>query len=129
MDPAGKGQFAMSHVAFARRQDLVASLHAKVQGATTQIEATESEIRSVQYEQALRSDPAQTRQNNYPHPKSKKGRDMIKACRDRIKGLQRRRSRLFKERDQLRNEVRFQESIVSSATDRPLRDKRPMRKL
>lgn len=118
----------MSQVAFSRRTDLVASLHARIQGVTSQIGATESEIRSVQHEQAIRSDERQTRQNNYPHPQSKRGRDGIKACRDSIKGLQRKLSRLFAQRNQLRSEARYQENIVS-ASQRPLRDKTPMRKL
>ena len=118
----------MSQVAFASRSDLVASLHTRVQGVTTQIEATESEIRSVQYEQAVRSDARQTRQNNHPHPKSKRGRDGIKMCRDRVKGLRRKLSQLFAQRKQLRGEARYQASIVSAGHG-GLRDKTPMRKL
>lgn len=118
----------MSQVAFARRSDLVASLHARINGVTIQIEATESEIRSVQFEQATRSDAHQTRQHNYPHPQSRRGRDGIKACRDSINGLRRRLSNLHKKRRTLRDEVRYQETIVLASV-RPLRDKAPMRKL
>lgn len=118
----------MSQVAFASRSDLVASLHTRISGVITQIEATESEIRSVQFEQAIRSDARQTRQHNYPHPQSKPGRDGIRECRDRIKGLRRKVSTLHKQRRSLREEARYQENIVS-ASHRPLRSSEPMRKL
>lgn len=118
----------MSQVAFARRGDLVRSLHSKVDALTTQIEAAESEIRSVQHEQCVRADQTQTRHAGYAHPHSAAGRKGIKACKDRIKALRSKVSRLVQQRATVRTEARFQESIVEANT-RPVRTKTPMRNL
>lgn len=115
-------------VAFASRGDLIASLNARIKGLDSQIDAIDSEIRSVQFEQAVRSDHRQTKQAGYPHPKSKKGRDGIKACRDRIKSLTRQRSTVIRDRAKLRTDARYHENIAAAAV-RPLRTKEPMRKL
>ncbi|RLC12701.1 MAG: hypothetical protein DRI24_17010 [Deltaproteobacteria bacterium] len=119
---------SQSQVTFSNRSDLVAAIHANIDAVTSQISATESEIRSLQHEQAERADGTQTRQRGYPHPQSKAGRDNIRSCRDQISFLNRKRSRLMGNRRSLREDARYQENIVASS-NRPVRSAEPMRKL
>lgn len=118
----------MAQIAFARRSDLISSLHTRVTVLSRQIDAVDSEIRSVQHEQALRSDESQTLKSGFPRPRSSAGRKGIKACRDRIKALQKKRNRLVRERTRVRDDARFHENIQAAAR-RPLNTKSPVRKL
>ena len=117
----------MTQVCFVSRSDLVRSLHARIQGLTAAIGAAESEIRQAQYEQAIRADLTQTRQNGFPHPHSKQGRDGIRGCRDRLRRLRQSVSDLTAQRSSLRKDVSFEENIIN-ARIRPPRTKTPMRK-
>lgn len=118
----------MTQVVFASRADRVRSLHGRVDATSTAIEVVESEIRQTQHEQALRSDRSQTLRNGFPHPHSKAGRDGIRACRERLKELKARRSKLVKQRSTLRDEIRHEENILAGNSWRP-RTREPMRKL
>lgn len=118
----------MSQIAFSSRSSLVSSLHSRAAVFTSQIQAVESEIRSVQFEQAQRSDEHQTRQNGYSHPKSRGGRQGIKGCRDRINTLSARRTSLLHDLESVQSEARYQETITA-AQHRPAYNNTPMRKL